>query len=166
MRYHKLKASSEPGTYIMEAPFVTEDDILTMAKQLSRKRLSRGRSLTSPQAVKDHLRTLLHDYEHEVFAVVLLDSKFRIIGFFELFRGSVSTTTVYPRELVKLALSHNAAALVMAHNHPSGDPTPSLADIRLTKTLQEALALIDVKVLDHIVVATHGTTSLAERGEM
>ena len=116
--------------------------------------------------MKDHLRTLLHDYEHEVFAVVLLDSKFRIIGFFELFRGSVSTTTVYPRELVKLALSHNAAALVMAHNHPSGDPTPSLADIRLTKTLQEALALIDVKVLDHIVVATHGTTSLAERGEM
>ncbi len=166
MRYHKLKASSEPGSYIMETPVVTEDDILTMAKQLSRKRLSRGRALTSPQAVKDHLCTLLHDYEHEVFAVLLLDSNLRIIRFHELFRGTVSSATVYPREVVKLALRHNAAALVLTHNHPSGDPTPSLADISLTKTLREALALVDVKVLDHIVVATHGSVSLAERGEI
>lgn len=166
MRYHKLKASSAPGSYIMETPVVTEDDILTMAKQLSRKRLSRGRALTSPLAVKDHLCTLLHDYEHEVFAVLLLDSNLRIIRFHELFRGTVSSATVYPREVVKLALRHNAAALVLTHNHPSGDPTPSLADISLTKTLREALALVDVKVLDHIVVATHGSASLAERGEI
>lgn len=164
MRYHKLKAGSEPGSYLMECALVTEEDILTMAKQLSRKRLSKGRSLTSPHVVKDHVRELMHDYQHEVFAVLLLDSRFRIIGFHELFRGTISTASVYPREVVKLALQHNAAALIMAHNHPSGDPTPSIADVDLTKTLRDALALVDVKVLDHIVVATEGCVSLAEQG--
>lgn len=166
MRYHKLKASTEPGTYIMESPLVTEEDIFTMAKQLSLKRLSKGRALARPQDVKDHLRTLLHDYEHEVFAVLLLDSQHKIIGFHEMFRGTISSATVYPRELVKLALKHNAAALVMTHNHPSGNPTPSQMDIKLTKSLSEALALVDVKVLDHIIVATQGCTSLAEHGHM
>ncbi|MGN6025006.1 RadC family protein [Alcaligenes faecalis] len=164
MRYHKLKAGSEPGSYLMESELVTEDDILTMAKQLSRKRLSKGRSLTAPHVVKDHVRELMHDYQHEVFAVLLLDSRFRIIGFHELFRGTLSMASVYPREVVKLALEHNAAALIMAHNHPSGDPTPSIADINLTKTLRDALALVDVRVLDHIVVATEGCASLAEQG--
>jgi len=164
MRYHKLKACPQAGTYLMESALVTEDDILTMAKQLSRKRLSKGRSLTAPHNVKDHMRELMHDYEHEVFAVLLVDSRFRIIGFHELFRGTLSTASVYPREVVKLALEHNAAALIMAHNHPSGDPTPSIADINLTKTLRDALALVDVRVLDHIVVATEGCASLAEQG--
>lgn len=166
MRYHKLKASSEPGTYIMESPLVTEEDILIMAKQLSRKRLNKGRTLTSPGDVKDHLRTLLQDYPHEVFAVLLLDTRHKIIGFHELFRGTIDSTSVYPREVAKLALEHNAAAVILTHNHPSGEPTPSLADISLTKVLIASLALIGVKVLDHIVVSTQGYASLAERGEM
>lgn len=166
MRYHKLKASSEPGTYIMESSLVTEDDILTMAKQLSRKRLSKGRTLASPADVKDHLRTLLQNYPHEVFTVVLLDTRHRIIGFHELFRGTIDSAAVYPREVAKLALEHNAAALILTHNHPSGDPTPSQADINLTKLLIKALALIGVKVLDHIVVGAHGCASMVERGDV
>ena len=166
MHYHKLKAGTAPGTYVMESPVVTEEDILTMAKQLSRARLCRGRALTDPTIVKDHLCTLLHDYEHEVFAVVLLDSQYRIIGFHELFHGTVNSATVYPREVVKLALKHNAVALIISHNHPSGDPTPSLADIKLTKALKDALALVDVRVLDHIVVGLDGCMSLAETGQM
>src|SRR5690606_41817162 len=106
MRYHKLKAGSEPGSYLMESELVTEDDILTMAKQLSRKRLSKGRSLTAPHVVKDHVRELMHDYQHEVFAVLLLDSRFRIIGFHELFRGTRSRARGYPVEVVKLARGH------------------------------------------------------------
>jgi DNA repair protein RadC len=166
MRYHKLKASSEPGTYIMESALVTEEDILIMAKQLSRKRLNKGRALTSPRDVKDHLRILLQDYPHEVFAVLLLDTRHKIIGFHELFRGTIDSSAVYPREVAKLALEHNAAALILTHNHPSGDPTPSRADIQLTKLLIESLALIGVKVLDHIVVSAHDCVSLAERGDM
>lgn len=166
MRYHKLKAGTEPGTYIMESPFVTEDDILTMAKQLSRKRLSKGRALENPQAVKDHLRTLLHDYEHEVFAVLLLDNQHKIIGFHELFRGTIDAASVYPREVVKLALKHNAAAMILTHNHPSGNPKPSQADINITQRLKEALALVDIRVLDHIIVGTDGSRSLAESGNM
>ena len=166
MRYHMLKAGTKPGTYVMESPIVTEQDILTMAKQLSQKRLSKGRALESPQAVKDHLRTLLHDYEHEVFAVRLLDTKHKIIGFHELFRGTIDSASVYPREVVKTALEHNAAAMIITHNHPSGNPEPSQADIQLTTRLKEALALVDVRVLDHIIVGTDGCYSLVENGNM
>ena len=90
----------------------------------------------------------------------------KILGFHELFRGTLSSTTVHPRELVKLALEHNAAAMIFTHNHPSGDPTPSKADVEMTKVLQKALALVDVNVLDHIVVGAKGVESLAELGEM
>ena len=166
MRYHKLKAGAEPGMYIMESRHVTEDDILTMAKQLSRKRLSKGRLVANSQDVKDHLQTLLQDYQYEVFAVLLLDTRHRVIGFYELFRGTIDTATVYPREVAKLALEHNAAAIIMTHNHPSGDPTPSVSDINLTKHLQKALDLIKVNILDHIVVSASGSVSLAEKGEM
>ena len=166
MRYHMLKAGAEPGTYIMESPVVTEHDILTMAKQLSQKRLSKGRALESPQAVKDHLRTLLHDYEHEVFAVLLLDTKHKIIGFHELFRGTIDSASVYPREVVKTALEHNAAAMIITHNHPSGNPEPSQADIQLTTRLKDALVLVDVRVLDHIIVGTDGSYSFVENGNM
>ncbi|MFJ7566472.1 DNA repair protein RadC [Herminiimonas sp. NPDC097707] len=166
MRYHKLKAGSEPGTYVMESTLVTEEDILTMAKQLSRRRLNKGRALTSPGDVKEHLRTLLQDYAHEIFAVLLLDTQHKIIGFHEMFRGTIDSTSVYPREVAKLALEHNAAAIILTHNHPSGEPKPSQADIKLTKVLIESLALIGVRVLDHIVVSSQGCTSLAERGEM
>lgn len=166
MRYHKLKASDQAGMYIVESPLVSECDILKMANQLSRKRLSKGRALSSPTEVKTHLQTLMQGYEHEVFSVLLLDTKLKILDFVEVTQGTINQATVYPRELVKLALAHNAAAMVLTHNHPSGDPLPSNADIELTKRLAEALSLIDVRVIDHIVVGAKGTKSLAEMGVM
>lgn len=164
MNYHMLKAGQEPGTYIMENTLVTEEDILTIAKQLSRKRLSRGRAITNATAVKEHLRNLMHEYESEVFAILLLDTKHRILAFKELFYGTIDGASVYLREIVKLALQHNAAAAILVHNHPSGDSTPSQADKLLTVRLKEALGLVDVRVLDHIVVGSEGCTSLVEYG--
>ncbi len=166
MRYHKLTATSEPGFYMMDSPCVSEDDILLMANQLARQRFAKGRVLNNPQAVREHIRTLLQHYEHEVFVVVLLDGQLRTMGYHELFRGTIDTANVYPREVVKLALKHNASAMIVAHNHPSGIPTPSQADIQVTKHLTQALALVNVRVLDHIVVGTEGSTSMMERGLM
>lgn len=164
MNHRMLKAGQEPGTYIMENTQVTEEDILTIAKQLSRKRLSRGRAITNAVDVKEHLRNLMHEYESEVFAILLLDTKHRILAFKELFYGTIDGASVYPREVVKHALRCNAAAAILVHNHPSGDSTPSQADKLLTERLKEALGLIDVRVLDHIVVGSEGCTSLVEYG--
>ena len=163
MKYHKLRAGEDTGTYLMEAP-VTEADILRMAQQLAMSRLSKGRALTEPKQVFSHLQTLLQYHEHEVFALLLLDTKHRIIGFQELFRGTLDGASVYPREVVKIALEHNAAAVVLVHNHPSGDPEPSQADRTLTTTLKNALNMIGTQTLDHIVVGHEGCVSLAERG--
>ncbi|MFJ3684132.1 DNA repair protein RadC [Pseudomonas sp. NPDC090208] len=163
MRLHKLKASDTIGTYLVESP-VTENDILLMAKQLASLRLRKGRALTSPKEVFCHLQALLADYEHEVFALLMLDSRHRVIAFEELFRGSLDGASVYPREVVKLALEHNAAALILVHNHPSGDPEPSMADRNLTTKLQDALNLVGVRTLDHIVVGDEDCVSLAELG--
>ena len=165
MKLHKLKAGEATGTYLVDSP-VSEADILLMAQQLASQRLRRGRSLTSPKAVFNHLQTLLGDYEHEVFALLLLDSKHRILTFQELFRGTLDATGVYPREVVKICLEFNAAAVILVHNHPSGDPEPSQADRTLTRKLQDALYLVDIRTLDHIVVASEGCVSLAERGHL
>ena len=163
MRLHKLKASEPSGTYLVESP-VTEADILLMARQLANLRLRRGRALTSPQDVFSHLQALLADYEHEVFALLLLDSRHRVIVFHEIFRGTLDGANVYPREIVKAALEHNAASMVLVHNHPSGDPEPSQADRNLTHKVKEALNLVGVRTLDHIVVGREGCVSLAEQG--
>ncbi|MWV18275.1 DNA repair protein RadC [Pseudomonas sp. L-22-4S-12] len=163
MRLHKLKASDSTGTYLVESP-VTETDILLMARQLASLRLRRGRALTSPKEVFSHLQALLADYGHEVFALLLLDSRHRVIAFQEVFRGTLDGASVYPREVVKIALEHNAAAVILVHNHPSGDPEPSQADIKLTRSLQDALNLVGTRTLDHIVVGHEGCLSLAERG--
>lgn len=163
MRLHKLKASESTGTYQIESP-ISEADILLMARQLANLRLRRGRALTSPKEVFSHLQALLADYEHEVFALLLLDNRHRVIVFHELFRGTLDGANVYTREVVKTALEHNAAATVLVHNHPSGDPKPSQADLNLTHKLQEALNLVGVRTLDHIVVGHEGCVSLAEQG--
>ena len=163
MKYHKLKAGETTGTYVMESP-VTEADILQMAQQLAMSRLSKGRVLTEPKQVLSHLQTLLQYHEYEVFALLLLDTKHRVIGFRELFRGTLDGASVYPREVVKIALEHNAAAVIMVHNHPSGDPEPSQADRTLTTTLKNALNMVGTRILDHIVVGSEGCVSLAERG--
>jgi len=142
----------------------TGDEVLNAARQVLGRRVRRGTTLSSPDVVRDYLRTKLGVLEHEVFAVLLLDSQNRLIEYAELFRGTLSQTSVYPREVVKIALTHNAAAMIFVHNHPSGVAEPSRADELLTQTLKQALSLIDVRTLDHLNVAGDQTLSFAERG--
>ena len=123
-----------------------------------------GKSITSPDATKKLLRLRLADCKNEVFGVLLLDTKNRLIAMEELFNGTLDGAAVYPRVVVQKALERNAAAVTFFHNHPSGDPEPSQADQVITKRLKEALSLIDVRTLDHIVLGKQGSVSMAERG--
>ncbi len=138
--------------------------IVEQALQLLAAEVQGADALSSPGVVKDFLRLKLGERPHEVFAVVFLDTQHRVLAFEELFRGTLSQTSVYPREVVKEALARNAAAVVLVHNHPSGSAEPSRADECLTHTLRQALALVDVRVLDHLVVTCRSVTSFAERG--
>ena len=137
---------------------------LELARRALREEISTRDALTSPGAVRDYLRLALGGREQEVFVVLLLDAQHRVIATEELFRGTLTQTSVYPREVVKCALRHNAAAVIFAHNHPSGVAEPSHADEILTRSLKSALALVDVQVLDHFIVAGTRTMSFAERG--
>ena len=137
---------------------------LELARRSLREELKRGAALTSPGAVRDYLRLALGGREHEVFVCVWLDAQHRVIAAAETFRGTLTQTSVYPREIVKAALAVNAAAVIFAHNHPSGVAQPSQADELLTRTLKDALALVEVKVLDHFIVAGRQALSFAERG--
>lgn len=132
-------------------------------RSLSEELKSRD-ALTSPGAVRDYLRLVLGGREHEVFMALFLDAQNRVLAADEMFRGTLTQTSVYPREVVKAALRHNAAAVIFAHNHPSGVAEPSRADEMLTTALKQALALVDVKVLDHFIVAGASILSFAERG--
>jgi len=136
--------------------------------ELSRRSLAqqarRRDALASPQAVRDYLRLLLAARPYEVFVGLFLDSQNRLLAADELFRGTLAQTSVYPREVVKAALARNAAAMIFAHNHPSGVAEPSRADELLTQALKQALALVDIRTLDHFVVADGQLTSFAERG--
>jgi DNA repair protein RadC len=125
---------------------------------------ARRDALSSPDAVRDYLRLTLSALPHESFVVIFLDSQNRLLAAREMFRGTLTQTSVYPREIVKAALAHNAAAVVFAHNHPSGVAEPSRADELLTSSLKQALALVDVRALDHFVVAGSRVVSFAERG--
>lgn len=138
--------------------------IVEQALQLLAAEVQGANALTSPGVVKDFLRLKLGERPHEVFAVVFLDTQNRVIAIEELFRGTLSQTSVYPREVVKEALARNAAAVVLVHNHPSGSAEPSRSDEFLTSTLRQALALVDVRVLDHLVVTRTSVTSFAELG--
>jgi DNA repair protein RadC len=137
---------------------------IELARRLLREEMERGDALTSPQAVRDYLRLTLASLQHEAFVVLFLDSQHRLLAADELFRGTLAQTSVYPREIVKAALAHNAAAVIFAHNHTSGVAEPSRADELLTQALKQALALVDVRTLDHFVVAGHRVVSFAERG--
>jgi len=141
---------------------------LMAAAELSRRTLAEEMkvrdSLASPSAVRGYLRLKLQHLGYEVFVVVFLDAQNRVIAAEELFRGTLTQTSVYPREVVKRALAHNAAALILAHNHPSGVAEPSVQDQSLTRTLAQALSLIDVRILDHFIIAPGALTSFAERG--
>jgi DNA repair protein RadC len=141
---------------------------LSVARELLlrdlREQMHRGPVMTSPQILRDWLRLYCADLEHEVFLVLYLDANHRLIEPQELFRGTLTQTSVYPRELVKGALARNAAALAVAHNHPSGQAEPSRADEFLTQTLKSTLSLVDVRIIDHFVVAGDQVVSFAERG--
>ena len=138
--------------------------VLEMARRVLAEDIQRGDALASPAQVADYLRLLLKHKSHEVFGVVFLDAQNRVIAWEELFRGTLTQTSVYPREIVRGALGCNAAGVIFAHNHPSGVAEPSRADEMLTRQLKEALALVDVRVLDHFIVAGSRVLSFAERG--
>jgi DNA repair protein RadC len=138
--------------------------LLEIAQRCLREKLRAGDALSAPGTVRDYLRLRLGARAHEVFVALFLDAQHRVLAVEELFRGTLTQTSVYPREVVKAALAANAAAVIFAHNHPSGVAQPSQADELLTRNLKEALALVDVKVLDHFIVAGHQAISFAERG--
>ncbi|MCJ2366598.1 RadC family protein [Aeromonas dhakensis] len=163
MLHHKLIAGEIPGTYLV-TELINEEDLLTIANQIARQKLAKGEAITDKHLAQQALQTLLQSREHEVFAMLFLDNQHRILAYEELFRGTLSSASVYPREVVKRALAINAAALMLVHNHPSGHPEPSRADIEITQRMQSALELVDIRLLDHLVVATEGIVSLAERG--
>lgn len=146
------------------AKFAQLQAVLAMARRALGEEMRQMDALSSPSAVRDFLRLKLAGLGHEVFMGVFLDAQNRVLAVEELFRGSLTQTSVYPREVVKRALAHNAGGLILAHNHPSGVAEPSQADRWLTDQLKAALALVDVKVLDHFIVAGSQGVSFAERG--
>ncbi|WP_166266569.1 RadC family protein [Marinobacter caseinilyticus] len=139
---------------------------MEMARRVMDEPLRQGDPLRSPEDTRAYLRSRLGTYPHEVFSGLFLDNRHRIIQYQELFRGTIDGAAVYPREVVRSALELNAAAVIFAHNHPSGVAEPSQSDISLTKRLKEALGLVDIRVLDHMVVGHGEVVSLAERGLM
>lgn len=153
---------SRPG--LGPAKYAQLQAVMEMGRRHLFEELKRGDALTSPGAVRDYLRSQLAALPHEVFACLYLDNQHRVIAFEELFRGTLDSASVYPREVIKRALAHNAAALILTHNHPSGVAEPSQADLMLTRRLKESLALVDIRVLDHLVVGDGDPVSFAERG--
>jgi DNA repair protein RadC len=140
--------------------------VFELARRALSQRLKEREAFQTPNAVKQYLQLQLAHKNHEVFAVLFLDSQNRMLAMEELFRGTLSQTSVYPREVVMRALHHQAAAVVLSHNHPSGSVQPSRADEHLTQTLKASLALVDVRVLDHIIVGQGQALSMAESGLM
>ncbi len=148
------------------AKFVQLQAVLEMSRRHLESTLTRGDALTDATSTKHYLQQRLRQHQHEVFACLFLDNKHRMIAFEELFRGTIDSANVYPREVVKQALAHNAAAVIFAHNHPSGIAEPSQADYTITERLKSALATVDIRVLDHIVVGDGEVTSFAELGKI
>lgn len=140
------------------------DTIITIARSCLDDLYARDACINSPDAAKNFLSVKLGALDHEVFVVIFLDAQHRVIAYREMFQGTLTQTSVYPREVVKASLQFNADALILAHKHPSGVAEPSRADEYLTKTLKNALSLVDVKVIDHMVVAGGHVVSFAERG--
>lgn len=154
------------GHGLGEAKFVQLQAVLEMGRRHLESTLSRGDAFTDSTSTRLYLKQRLRPYPFEVFACLYLDNQHRLLHFEELFRGTIDGASVYPREIVKQALQHNAAAVILAHNHPSGVAEPSQADIQITKRIQSALALVDIRVLDHIIVGDADTTSLAQQGQL
>jgi DNA repair protein RadC len=152
------------GLGLGSAKYAQLQAVLEMARRHLSATLKSGDLLSSPHAVRDYLRAQLRHRQREIFAVLFLDNQNRLIAYEELFQGTIDGASVHPREVVKRALARNAAAVILAHNHPSGVAEPSPADCRITRRLQDALALVEIQVLDHLVVGDGEIVSFAERG--
>ena len=146
------------------AKYVSIKAALELGRRYLEDQVRKGPLISSPEMTRNFLKSRLRAYQHEVFACIFMDNRHRLIAFEELFSGTIDGASVYPREVVKRCLIHNAATVIFAHNHPSGIAEPSQADIHITGRLKEALALIDVRVLDHFVVGDDAVTSFSERG--
>lgn len=149
---------------IGQAKYVQLQAVLEMSRRALQEEMRSGDALNSPRAVREYLQLLLRARQQEVFIAIFLDAQHRVVATEELFQGTLTQTSVYPREVVKRALHHNAAALIFAHNHPSGVAEPSDSDRLLTDALKNSLQLVDVRVLDHFIVAGAGCLSFAEKG--
>jgi DNA repair protein RadC len=147
-----------------DAKYCQLQAVLEMAHRHLGESLAEGDVLTSPEITRQYLQSRLQPYPHEVFACLFLDNRHRVIAFEELFQGTIDGASVYPREVLRRCLQHNAAAVIFAHNHPSGIAEPSRADEAITLKLKDALSLVDIRVLDHIVIGNGNSVSLAERG--
>lgn len=158
----QLYVQDSNGDYEFQEP-ATDADIVKLAISIIQGDLEHRDAFTSPDMTKDFLTLKLKGYEHEVFACMFLDSRHRLISFVEMFRGTIDTTQVHAREVIKEALKHNASAVIFSHNHPSGLAEPSQEDIKLTTHLKKVLANVDVRVLDHVVIGDD-SVSFAERG--
>jgi len=139
---------------------------LELTKRYLEEQLCNDYVFNSPDKVKDYLAVQMRDYHREVFVALLLDTRHRLIEFHELFKGTIDAASVHPREVVKLALQKNAAAVIVAHNHPSGSAEPSVADVEITKSLKVALEILDIRLLDHFIIGKGEVVSLADRGKM
>ncbi|WP_018869163.1 MULTISPECIES: DNA repair protein RadC [unclassified Thioalkalivibrio] len=148
-----------------QAKYAQLQAVLEMGRRHLEADLERGEALTSPAATRRFLSARLRDYPFEVFGALFLDNRHRVLAFEELFRGTIDGASVHPREVVRRVLHHNAAAVILAHNHPSGVAEPSRSDALITRRLSEALSLIDVRLLDHLIIGDTAV-SLAERGEL
>ncbi len=147
-----------------QAKYVQLQAVLEMGRRHLHETLKRGDVLTSPQQTRSYLSARLRGYPYEVFACLFLDNQHRVIEYEELFQGTIDGASVHPREVVRRVISHNAAAVILAHNHPSGVAEPSSSDTQITQRLKDALALVDVRVIDHIIVGDGEMTSFAESG--
>jgi len=160
----RVRFCAEPG--LGPARFAELRAAVEIARRQLAETLRNGPSLASPRATRDFLIARLRDLEHEVFCCLYLDNRHRLIHFEELFRGTIDGASVFPREIVKQALQWNSAAVIVAHNHPSGVAEPSQADELITQRVKHALALVDIRLLDHIIVGDGASVSLAERGAL
>lgn len=161
----KFVLNERTGTYSVRK-VLSEDDILLQAKEISLSKVAKGASIGSSSELAGHLRGIVQGYDYEVFGVIYFDNQHTIIETEELFRGTIDSASVYPREVVKNALLKGAKAISLFHNHPSGKVSPSEADRAITRRLVSALAIIDVKILDHFIITADDHYSFAEKGEL
>ena len=165
MIHPQLQLCEAHGTYLVHGP-VTENDILTMALRLAQQNLTPGQKIDAPEKAYTCIQTLMHGFDVEVIGALFLDGEHILIENKEIMRGTIDSSVIYPRELMKTAIALNAKAIILYHNHPSGNPRPSAADIAITLRLKLALDYIDVSVIDHVVVGLRGYVSLANEGHL